>query len=67
MEKRIQDIINDYRSLPNKELEYGMDYINNDFNKTKELIIKLTRHLDGLELSYNNILKEYNRRKWTVI
>jgi len=57
MEKRIQDIINDYRSLPNKELEYGMDYINNDFNKTKELIIKLTRHLDGLELSYNNILK----------
>jgi len=63
MEKRIQDIINDYRSLPNKELEYGMDYINNDFNKTKELIIKLTRHLDGLELSYNNILKEYNRRK----
>lgn len=67
MEKRIQDIINDYRSLPNKELEYGMDYINNDFNKTKELIIKLTRHLDGLEVSYNNILKEYNRRKWTVI
>lgn len=66
MEKRIQDIINDYRSLPNKELEYGMDYINNDFNKTKELIIKLTRHLDGLEVSYNNILKEYNRRKWTV-
>jgi len=64
MEKRIQDIINDYRSLPNKELEYGMDYINNDFNKTKELIIKLTRHLDGLEVSYNNILKEYNRRKW---
>lgn len=63
MEKRIQDIINDYRSLPNKELEYGMDYINNDFNKTKELIIKLTRHLDGLEVSYNNILKEYNRRK----
>jgi len=63
MEKRIQDIINDYKSLPNKELEYGMNYINNDFNKTKELIIKLTRHLDGLEVSYNNILKEYNRRK----
>lgn len=63
MEKRIQDIINDYKSLPNKELEYGMKYINNDFNKTKELIIKLTRHLDGLEVSYNNILKEYNRRK----
>ncbi|NDB79598.1 hypothetical protein EB155_07000 [archaeon] len=63
MEKRIQDIINDYKSLPNKELEYGMNYINNDFNKTKELIIKLTRHLDGLEVSYNNILKEYNRRR----
>lgn len=63
MEKRIQDILNDYKSLPNKELEYGMNYINNDFNKTKELIIKLTRHLDGLEVSYNNILKEYNRRK----
>ena len=32
------------------------------FTLTKESLIKLTHHLDKLELTYNTILKEYNSR-----
>ena len=39
-----------------------MDFIQEDFVLTKESLIKLTHHLDKLELTYNTILKEYNSR-----
>jgi prefoldin subunit 5 len=39
-----------------------MDFIQKDFELTKESIIKLTNHLDKLESSYNTILKEYQSR-----
>lgn len=64
MEDKVKNIIVDYKSLPNKDLEYALDYLSNDFDKTKDLIVRLTRHLDGVEINYNKILKEYNNRKW---
>jgi len=63
MDERIKNIIIDYKSLPNKELEHGLEYLKDDFEKTKSLIVKLTKHLDGLELNYNKILTEYQSRK----
>ena len=39
-----------------------MDFIQEDFALTKESLIKLTHHLDKLELTYNTILKEYQSR-----
>ena len=63
MDDKLKNIILDYKSLPNKDLEYGLKYLSEDFDNTKELIVKLTRHLDGIEINYNKILKEYNRRK----
>ena len=39
-----------------------MDHLQNDFEETKKLIIKLTRHLDGTESVYNKLLKEYKKR-----
>lgn len=39
-----------------------MDFINEDFNSTKETLIKLTHHLDKLEITYNTIKKEYDSR-----
>jgi hypothetical protein len=39
-----------------------MDFIQKDFDLTKETLIKLTNHLDKLELSYNTLLKEYQTR-----
>jgi hypothetical protein len=39
-----------------------MDFLIEDFNKTKDLIIKLTHHLDATENSYNKLLDEYKKR-----
>jgi len=56
------EIIKDYKSLPNKDLEYGLKQISEDFEETKSLLVKLTHHLDSLEKSYNDILEEYKSR-----
>jgi hypothetical protein len=39
-----------------------MDFIKEDYDLTKETVIKLTKHLDKLELTYNTIYKEYENR-----
>jgi hypothetical protein len=39
-----------------------MDFIQEDFNLTKETLLKLSTHLDKLETTYNLILKEYESR-----
>jgi hypothetical protein len=55
-------ILKDYKSQSNKDLVFVMDFIQEDFNLTKDTLLKLTHHLDKLELSYDTILKEYNSR-----
>jgi len=55
-------IIKDYKSAPNRDLTFAMDFIQEDFKFTKDTLIKLTEHLDKLELTYNTILKEYESR-----
>ena len=39
-----------------------MDFLKNDFDKTKENILMLTNHLDKVELTYNTLLEEYKNR-----
>lgn len=58
----VVEIIREYKSRPNKDLEFAMDFIQKDFNLTKETLLKLTNHLDKLEISYNTLLKEYKTR-----
>ena len=60
--EEIIKIIKDYKTSPNKDLIKAMDFIQKDFEFTKESLLKLTNHLDKLELSYNTLLKEYNSR-----
>lgn len=61
-EEKIKKIIVEYESKPNKDLEYAMNFLQNDFEETKKTIIRLTRHLDGTEMVYNKLLKEYKKR-----
>jgi len=63
MDNKLKNIIVNYKSSPNKDLEYGILKLSEDFEETKTLIIKLTHHLDAIEKSYNNIVKEYKSRK----
>ena len=37
-------IVKDYQSQSNKDLMFAMDFIQEDFNLTKDTIIKLTKH-----------------------
>jgi hypothetical protein len=62
MDEKLKKVILDYKSLPNKDLEYGLEKISEDFESTKDLVIKLSLHLDSLEENYNKILKEYKSR-----
>lgn len=66
-QKKIQSvevvkIIHEHKDRPNKDLKLAMDFIREDFEQTKETVIKLTHHLDKLEQTYNVLLKEYERR-----
>jgi hypothetical protein len=65
--EKVLKIIKDYKSHSNKDLTFVMDFIQEDFNLTKETLIKLSTHLDKLELTYNIILKEYESRNATII
>ncbi len=46
--EKAKEIIKDYRSSSNKDLMFVMDYIQKDFNFTKDMVIKGTEHLDKL-------------------
>jgi hypothetical protein len=39
-----------------------MEFVKKDFELTKESVIKMTEHLDKLEVAYNTMLKEYKSR-----
>lgn len=60
--EKVLKIVKDIKSNSNKDLVFAMDFIQEDFNKTKETLITLTHHLDKLETTYNLILKEYESR-----
>lgn len=61
-ENKIQNIVSDPQNFNNQELMVSMDFLSDEHEKTKELIINLTYKLDKLESSYNKILGEYKKR-----
>lgn len=63
MEKeKILEIINDIENKSNKDLSSVLGELYTEYNKTKELIIDLTRHLDSIEKSYNEVNDELKKR-----
>lgn len=60
--EKINDIIKSYKDKPNKQLSEVLEILGEEFNKTKELIINLTNHLEIIENEYNKINEEYNLR-----
>jgi hypothetical protein len=58
----ILQIIKEHKDRSNKDLKIALDFIQEDFNLTKETLIKLTHHLDKLENTYNILHKEYTGR-----
>lgn len=55
-------IANDVENRANKDLVDSRDFLIEEFKKTKEVIIDLTRHLESVEDLYNIINKELEKR-----
>jgi hypothetical protein len=60
--QQIVEIIKEHKVRPNKDLILAMEFIKKDFDVTKENLIKMTSHLDKLELTYKTLVKEYQAR-----
>ena len=60
--EKVLQIIKEHKTSSNKDLILAMDYIMEDFEFTKKLVLKGTEQLDKSELTYNTVLKEYQKR-----
>lgn len=59
---RVSNIIKEHKDSSNKDLIFALNFIKEDFDETKDSLIKLTYHLDKLENAYNLLLNEYQKR-----
>lgn len=60
--EKVIETIQNYKNKSNKDLESALKFLNENFETTKQAIIKLTHHFDEIEKVYNLILEEYENR-----
>jgi site-specific DNA-adenine methylase len=60
--EKLNSIITEIKSSGNQELIQALDFLSEDFEETKQMIINLSQHLDNVENLYNKVLNEYNLR-----
>jgi hypothetical protein len=56
------EISKDAENKSNKDLFIAVNSLYEEYNKTKELIVDLTRHLESVEILYNNVNREIEKR-----
>ena len=61
--KKLMEVVNDVENKSNKVLMESLNELNDEFNKTKDLIVDLTRHLDTMEDMYNKLYNEFKKRR----
>ena len=59
---KILKIVELVKDSPNKDLIESRDELYSEYNKTKQLIIDLTRHLETVEKYYETINTEIGKR-----
>ena len=59
---KIIDIANNAEHKSNKDLELCLDNLAIEFKKTKEVILNLTNHLDGIMELYDKVNNEIGKR-----
>ena len=64
--QKLIDVAKDYQNKSNKDLFDAVNLLYEEYEKTKELIIDLTKHLETVEVLYNNVNDEVGKRikKW---
>ena len=63
--EKIIEITQDVENKSNKDLFSVENELFEEFQKTKELILDLTVHLDSVENLYNKVIEEIDKRKLT--
>jgi hypothetical protein len=59
---KLLEIANDVENKSNNDLLNVAAQLYEEFETTKDLIINLTKHLDGVESLYNKVNKEIEKR-----
>ncbi len=63
MEKdKVIEIAEDAINKSNKDLLSAQVFLIDEFEKTKSIIIDLTRHMDSIEVLYNKVNEEIKNR-----
>lgn len=60
--KKLIEIAEDVENKSNNDLLGAANELYEEFESTKQLIVDLTRHLDGVESLYNKVNKEIKKR-----
>ena len=60
--EKIIDIVKNAKDKSNKDLIECRDVLHEEFIKTQDLIIKLTRHLDSIQYNYDMVNNEIGKR-----
>jgi len=60
--QKVNEIVKEITDSSNNELLFALDFLNEDYETTKNMIISLTKHLDSVELVYKKVLKEHEKR-----
>jgi uncharacterized membrane protein YgaE (UPF0421/DUF939 family) len=59
---KLLEITKDVKNKSNKDLFIVVNELYTEFEKTKQLIVDLTRHLDSVEELYNGVNLEIEKR-----
>jgi len=67
--EKLLEITKDVKNKSNKDLFIVVNELYDEFENTKQLIIDLTRHLESVELIYNEVNDEIQNRtkKWVTV
>jgi hypothetical protein len=60
--EKLQEIIDKHKGLPNKELANILVTLEADFNNVKNVILDLTETLKELEVTYDSVYDELQKR-----
>jgi hypothetical protein len=60
--EKVGQIISEIDTRPNSDLTKVMDFLQKDFDETKNVIIELTKHLDNIERMYDLVHNEFKKR-----
>jgi len=60
---KIVEIVTNSENKSNKDLLDAIHILSEEFEKTKDLVIDLTKHMDEVQVMYEKINKELEKRK----